>query len=303
MRCMQALVRAQARVRARRLTTHFPPLLLLPPPPKTPPAANCSSLPGRHPPRLDLALLHGDHDASDDDGEAAAADAALLQQQQQQRSTSRGRLGKGDGNNGGGRSPSGGWDGSSRTLEDARAEGARRHDAAARRERALAYAYAYQQRQWQRQQEEENAGVGGGLGFQWLERWMAAQAPDHARASYATAATAGGGTMSEKTAAEMDASFRSPLNPASATAHERRPPAIPGYMAATRSARARARTTAPPPPSHVRSRSGGGLAGDTSSSGQSGGALAGYSPESSCTGDCTPPRLGVSTRTSRVAYA
>ena len=47
--------------------------------------------------------------------------------------------------NGGGRSPSGAWDSSSRTLEDARAEGARRHDAAARRERALAYAYAYQQ--------------------------------------------------------------------------------------------------------------------------------------------------------------
>ena len=50
-----------------------------------------------------------------------------------------------DGDNGGGRSPSAGWDASSRTLEDARAEGARRHDAAARRERALAYAYAYQQ--------------------------------------------------------------------------------------------------------------------------------------------------------------
>jgi len=80
--------------------------------------------------------LQGDHDFSDD-GEVA--DLLL-----RQRSRSRGRFGRGE-DNSGGRSPSGPWDSSSRTLEDARAEGARRHDAAARRERALAYAYAYQQ--------------------------------------------------------------------------------------------------------------------------------------------------------------
>ncbi|KAF8649466.1 hypothetical protein HU200_064310 [Digitaria exilis] len=310
MRCMQALVRAQARVRARRLTEL--PLLLLPPPTPPAPASRPSLLeaPGRHShhqPCLDLELVG-------DDG-AEVADLLL-----QQRSRSRGRLTRGDDiNNGGGRSPSS-WDCSSRTLEDARAEDARRHDAAARRERALAYAYAYQlvrERVWQRQEDEK-----AGLGFHWLERWMAAtqrpqeDAPDHTKttsyqqgpaartASYVTAAGAFPGVMMPEKTVEMDTSFRSPLNQAT----HGRPPAIPGYMAATRSARAKARPTpSPATPTHGRSRSGGGLAGDTSSSGQSaagqnGGAIAGYSPDSSCTGDWTPPRLGVSTRTSRVAY-
>ncbi|KAJ1257292.1 hypothetical protein BS78_K119600 [Paspalum vaginatum] len=304
MRCMQALVRAQARVRARRLT-QLP--LLLPPP--TPSASRSTLLGAERPPCLEL-VLQGDNDVSDD-GEVAD----LLQQQ---RSRSRGRFGRGE-DNGCGRSPSGAcWDGSSRTLEDARAEGARRHDAAARRERALAYAYAYQQRQWQRQEDEK-----AGLGFHWLERWMAAtqaqhqHTPDHAKTyqrtastrttSYVAAADAFSGAvpLAEKTM-EMDTALQSPLNQAATAAHGR-PPAIPGYMAATRSARAKARPVpSPATPEHTRSRSGGGVAGDTSSSGQSvgqnGGALAGYSPDSSCTGDWTPPRRGVSTRTRRVAY-
>ncbi|CAN6237926.1 unnamed protein product [Urochloa humidicola] len=318
MRCMQALVRAQARVRARRLADL--PLLLLPPP--TPPPTRPSLLmPGgaprhHHQPCLDLALVGvGDHHHQDasDDGEAADL---------MQRNRSRGRLGGADDVvNAGGRSPSaGGWDGSSRTLADARAEGARRHDAAARRERALAYAYAYQQ---QRRRRHEDDGDGdkaaaGGLGFHWLERWMAATQPprqnddDHAM----TAARHGAMTTTpEKTTVEVvDASsFRSALSRAATAAHGR-PPAIPGYMAATRSARAKARPAAPGTPTHGRSRSGGGVVagGDTSSSGQSagqnGGAaattmLAGYSPDSSCTGEWTPPRLGVSTRAGRVAYA
>lgn len=132
MRCMQALVRAQARVRARRVTEH--PLLLLPPP--TPPASRSTVLGAAGRPSCVELALQGDHDFSDD-GEVA--DLLL-----RQRSRSRGRFGRGE-DNSGGRSPSGAWDSSSRTLEDARAEGARRHDAAARRERALAYAYAYQQ--------------------------------------------------------------------------------------------------------------------------------------------------------------
>lgn len=167
----------------------------------------------------------------------------------------------------------------------------------------------HEQRQWQRQEDEK-----AGMDFHWLERWMAAtqaqqqeHAPDHAKAhqsttsrtrSYVTAAAAfaNGGTMSEKTV-EMETTSRSPLNQAATVAHGR-PPAIPGYMAATRSARAKARPTPPSAtPTHARSRSG-----DTSSSGQNGSAVAGYSPDSSCTGDWTPPRLGVSTRTSRVAY-
>ncbi|KAG2657991.1 protein IQ-DOMAIN 1-like isoform X2 [Panicum virgatum] len=303
MRCMQALVRAQARVRARRLA-ELP--LLLPPP--TPPASRPSL---SHQPRLDLALVGDHHQDASDDGDVAE-DLLLLQQ----RSRSRARLRRGDGDNGGGRSPSAGWDASSRTLEDARAEGARRHDAAARRERALAYAYAYQQRQWQRQEDEKAS-----LGYHWLERWMAAtqpqqrpDAPDHVKttyqgaaartASYAAAAAALPVGVPEKTV-EMDMSFRSPLNQAATPAAHGRPPAIPGYMAATRSARAKARP-APPSPTHGRRPSGDGIAGDSSSSeqsaGQNGGAIAGYSPDWSCTGDWTPPRLGVNTRTSRVAY-
>jgi len=179
----------------------------------------------------------------------------------------------------------------------------------------------HEQRQWQRQEDEK-----AGLGFHWLERWMAAtqaqhqHTPDHAKmyqsaaatstrtTSYVAAAAAFSGgavPLAEKTL-EMDTALQSPLNQAATAAHGR-PPAIPGYMAATRSARAKARPApSPATPTHARSRSGGGVAGDTSSSGQSvgqnGGGLAGYSPDSSCTGDWTPPRLGVSTRTSRVAY-
>ncbi|CAD6247261.1 unnamed protein product [Miscanthus lutarioriparius] len=137
-------------------------------------------------------------------------------------------------------------------------------------------------------------------------------APDHAKAnqstttrttSYVTAAAAFPNGMSEKTV-EMETTSRSPLTQAATVAHGR-PPAIPRYMAATRSARAKARPVPPSAtPTHARSRSGGGLAGDTSSSGQNGSAIAGYSPDSSGTGDWTPPRFGVSTRTSssRVAY-
>jgi len=135
-------------------------------------------------------------------------------------------------------------------------------------------------------------------------------APDHAKAnqstttrttSYVTAAAAFPNGMSEKTV-EMETTSRSPLTQAATVAHGR-PPAIPGYMAATRSARAKERPVPPSStPTHARSRSGGGLAGDTSCSGQNGSSIAGYSPDSSGTGDWTPPRLGVSTRTSRVAY-
>lgn len=242
-----------------------------------------------------------DEDENDHDKEAGDAP-------QQRRSRN------GNGYNNASRSPLGGWDGSSRTLEAARAEGVRRHDAAARRERALAYASGYQQ-QWQRQEEEK----GGGFGFHWLERWMASQAQHHApepdnknRTAVAAAAmtsyvTATDGGISERTI-EMDASFRSLLNP-SVTA-QGRPPVVRGYMAATQSARAKTRTAPSATPTHVRSQSGAGLGGDTSSSGQSGGGgahgqepCAGYSPESSCTGDWTPPRFAIGGRTSRLAYS
>jgi hypothetical protein len=131
-----------------------------------------------------------------------------------------------------------------------------------------------------------------GLGLEWLERWMAAQAHLQHAPGHAAALAWPSTSVSEKAVEVADASLRSPAS----HAHAGRPPAIPGYMVATRSARAKARSASP---SHARSRSGGG---NTSSSGQNAVAIAGYSPDSSFTGDWTPPRLGVSTRPSRVAY-
>ncbi|KAF0892907.1 hypothetical protein E2562_019564 [Oryza meyeriana var. granulata] len=307
MRCMQALVRAQARVRARRLTDHLhagvAPLRLPPLPPATTAATYSSRrLEARdwHPLRNNsYHAQFGEQDESDDDDDDGNAGRQARRQQQQR------------GNDVRSGSPFRSWDGSSRTPEEDRAEDARRHDAAARRERARAYAYGYQQRQWQQ------AG-----GFQWLDRWMAAQAqqnapePDKNRRAAAREtsnhATAADGTMPERTV-EMDtSSYRSPLNSHSANV-QGRPPVIPSYMAATQSARARARTAPPATPAHARSRSGAVLTGDTSSSGQSGSGSGGahvqepsalYSPELSCTGDWTPPRLaiGAGDRATRLVY-
>ncbi|XP_040376259.1 protein IQ-DOMAIN 14-like isoform X2 [Oryza brachyantha] len=293
MRCMQALVRAQARVRAHRLTDHLHPA-----------ATYSSRRRDRHPLRNNSyhAQPGVQDDISDDDGDGGEIDGHGGQQHRRQRGNADVRSG----------SPFRSWDGSSRTPEEDRAEGARRHDAAARRERARAYAYGYQQRQWQQ------AG-----GFQWLDRWMAAQAgqqhpsePDKNRRAAARTssnyATAADGAMPERTV-EMDASsYRSPLNSHSAG----RPPVAPSYMAATQSTRARARTAPPATQPHARSRSGAVLAGDSSSSGQSGsgsGAGAGThvqepctayspSPELSCTGEWTSPRLAVGGRATRLLY-
>ncbi|EEE56782.1 hypothetical protein OsJ_06361 [Oryza sativa Japonica Group] len=276
------------------------PFLPPPPPPPTAPGDGKADTRGILSATIRTRLKLGERDESDDDvdGDGGKVGEHARQQQQRQR-----------GNDVRSRSPFRSWDGSSRTPEEDRAEGVRRHDAAARRERARAYAYGYQQRQWQ-----EKAG-----GFQWLDRWMAAQAqqhapePDKSRRRAALTAAADGTTMPERTV-EMDTtSYRSPLNSHSA-AVQGRPPAVPGYMAATQAARARARTAPPATPAHARSRSGAVLAGDTSSSGQSGSGSGGggahvqkpcavYSPESRGTGDWTPPRLAVSSRATRLVYA
>jgi hypothetical protein len=154
-------------------------------------------------------------------------------------------------------------------------------------------------------------------GWHWLERCTALNSVPPERAnqhlaaetSYITAlATASAEGVSERTV-ETEPSRKSPskdLYPVRAGAE-----AIPGYMAATHSARAKARMAAPR--AHVRSRSGsvalGG--GSTASSGWStsnngdGGTRAaqlreGYSPESSSSGERTPAALD---GLGRVAYA
>ena len=82
-----------------------------------------------------------------------------------------------------------------------------------------------------------------------------------------------------------------------------RPPAIPGYMAATQSARAKARITPPAAPkAHARSRSGSAApSGGSTSTANLGWSVSGarapqqrarHSPESSGSGDRTPPALG-----------
>ncbi|KAG8058753.1 hypothetical protein GUJ93_ZPchr0002g24243 [Zizania palustris] len=311
MRCMQALVRAQARVRARRLADTLyagaAPLCLPAPPPGDGTVRSQRQLGGgRHPLRYNSFYAHLVGSASAEDGEQDESDGH-----------DGGKVGgharhQPRGNDVGSRSPFGeDWDGSSRTPEEAKAEGARRHDAAVRRQRSLAYAYGYQQRQWQ----EEKAGD-----FPWLDSWMTAQAQQHApepdknRRAAATRKsyyheTAADNAMPERTF-EMDtSSFRSPLN--SYSTARGRPPVDPRYMAATQCARARARTPPSATPTHARSRSGALLTEDTSSSGQSGGGAAGshaqeqcpgYSPESICTGGWTPPWLAISGRATRLPY-
>nr|CAD1822359.1 unnamed protein product [Ananas comosus var. bracteatus] len=134
------------------------------------------------------------------------------------------------------------WDGRNQSLEAVKADSRHKHDALVRRERALAYAYTCQmQQQW---------------GWNWLERWMSTQQqwPDAAAAAAAAAAAvhaAAGNSyvitdeLSEKTV-EMDPAAtgcrNSTSNPVRFDASRPPPPpVVPSYMAATESARAKAR--------------------------------------------------------------
>ncbi|XP_062228877.1 protein IQ-DOMAIN 21-like [Phragmites australis] len=205
------------------------------------------------------------------------------------------------------------------TRDAVRADGMlRRHDmtaAAAWGESAPTYEYGFQH---QRQLDELEENVEPNAGWHWQQRCnagvqrqqhVAEQANQHAVAetSYMTAATTDG--ISENTV-EMEASRKSPAR----DLYLVRPPAIPGYMAATQSARAKARMAPPAAPrANVRSRSGtvapNGCTKVGSVShigGSSGGGTrapqhrAWQSPESSCSGDRTPPELG---GRSRMAFA
>nr|CAD1843488.1 unnamed protein product [Ananas comosus var. bracteatus] len=177
MRCMQALVRVQARVRARRLhhlisssNSHHSH-----PNPKL--ASHRANRDDTHRHQHNYKPVYEDFDAAEDEEPvvsnsyypAKITDLTF-----------------------------GEWDGRNQSLEAVKADSRHKHDALVRRERALAYAYTCQmQQQW---------------GWNWLERWMSTQQqwPDATAAAAAAAAHAAAGNsyvitdeLSEKTV-EMD---------------------------------------------------------------------------------------------------
>ncbi|KAJ8479741.1 hypothetical protein OPV22_023468 [Ensete ventricosum] len=305
LRCMQSLVRVQALVRNRRLQVASHRNVLFSPFPAA--ATYHGPCQFRHPkmraaPR-DLHLMEKDDEEEEEEADGGGNRRVYM------KSPNSKSLGLRN------------WDGRRQSLDAIAVNSQRKHDALVRRERALAYAYTYQQQQ-QRWHEKPQ------WGWNWLERWMAAQqwearhgaTPPQPMSSYVTATAMDG--LSEKTV-EMDPGRRSPINPMHYSYHLRdepgRQPAVPSYMADTQCARAKVRAQAPSVTkwNSTTRRAKTGNMGDSSSSG--GGTSAtinpagrspshmgvgltvrhtGYSPDSSCGGDdCTPPFGGRGRRT------
>ncbi|KAJ6359415.1 hypothetical protein OIU76_001031 [Salix suchowensis] len=152
------------------------------------------------------------------------------------------------------------WDGRNQSSDKIRENASKKNDAVMKRERALAYAYAFQQQQQQQllsQNSHNGKEIGNFVnehektqwGWNWLERWMAAQ-PYNGRqsgpneGSYVTVNTATTTTttedMSEKTV-EMDMVIPD-TDPYPNRRHwQSSSSRVPSYMASTRSAKAKVR--------------------------------------------------------------
>ncbi|RZR84462.1 hypothetical protein BHM03_00011300 [Ensete ventricosum] len=331
LRCMQSLVRVQALVRNRRLQVASHRNVLFSPFPAA--ATYHGPCQFRHPkmraaPR-DLHLMEKDDEEEEEEADGGGNRRVYM------KSPNSKSLGLRN------------WDGRRQSLDAIAVNSQRKHDALVRRERALAYAYTYQVfvssfyispwlcamrtvcLNWRnKQQQQQRWHEKPQWGWNWLERWMAAQqwearhgaTPPQPMSSYVTATAMDG--LSEKTV-EMDPGRRSPINPMHYSYHLRdepgRQPAVPSYMADTQCARAKVRAQAPSVTkwNSTTRRAKTGNMGDSSSSG--GGTSAtinpagrspshmgvgltvrhtGYSPDSSCGGDdCTPPFGGRGRRT------
>uniref|UniRef100_A0A1D1XGA9 Protein IQ-DOMAIN 1 n=1 Tax=Anthurium amnicola TaxID=1678845 RepID=A0A1D1XGA9_9ARAE len=241
LRCMQALVRVQARVRERRHQLTQDKLRRQPPP-------HAGDEKPHHHPRVvgdrrapkRTTGFYGDEGARGRSGywlEDARDDEGVGDEEG-------GGGGEGDGRAYWKDFPLDGWGGRRRLSPDAMRTGAAqlKDDAVIRRERALAYAFTCQQHEEERPQ----------WGWNWLERWMATQQWQSRHLAsplqdpYLSCATLHHEDLSEKTV-EMDPG-RSPADVSRYPDRPRPEPdgctragAVPSYMAATHSARAKFR--------------------------------------------------------------
>ncbi|CAH1438483.1 unnamed protein product [Lactuca virosa] len=165
------------------------------------------------------------------------------------------------------------WDDSRKSKEEIEARLQNRHEAAVRRERAMAYAHSHQQT-WKNAKNSTNPMFldpnNPHWGWSWLERWMAARpwenqsisdkAPPVSHQSPARPPSSSGRVRPESQKGSVDEdtrsyySVQSERNRRHSVASSVRDdesfgssPAVPGYMASTKSTKARSRGASPSP--------------------------------------------------------
>lgn len=165
------------------------------------------------------------------------------------------------------------WDDSRKSKEEIEARLQNKQEAAVRRERAMAYAHSHQQT-WKNSTKSVNPMFldpnNPHWGWSWLERWMAARPwenqsitdkePPLSRQSPAKAPSSGGRVRPESQKGSVDEDSRSFYSMQSERTRRQSvgssvrddeslgsSPAVPGYMASTKSAKARSRPASPSP--------------------------------------------------------